>query len=255
MTRKKKPQDKEFEAFVDAWYDADHDNKVVLAKSYGVSYETAKHWISESGATRKQGKEESKQMRLTVKDLLNYQSAINLDFVSFDIETSGLDADFSILLSTVIKPFGCPPIVFRADEYPEWKTERGNDCGIVKDVAEEMSRHAVLITQYGNKFDIPYIITKVVHHRLPALYNLWAIDTWAIAIKKFKLSRNSLMRMGEHFELGAKNPVRGELWIDAAYSASKEAMDEIVEHNIEDCLLLEKLACLCFPYLKSIPRL
>lgn len=43
--------------------------------------------------------------------------------------------------------------------------------------------------------------------------------------------------------------------MEAAYSGSKEAMDKIVAHNIQDCILLEKLACLTFPFIKSIPRL
>lgn len=52
MSVRKKPEGKEWEDFVDKWYGSNHIAKVNLAREQDVTYEVAKHWISESGATR-----------------------------------------------------------------------------------------------------------------------------------------------------------------------------------------------------------
>jgi len=54
MTQSKKPTGAEWEHFVDLWYNLDHDGKVALASKKEVTYDTAKHWVSNSGSTRKQ---------------------------------------------------------------------------------------------------------------------------------------------------------------------------------------------------------
>uniref|UniRef100_A0A6M3IPG2 Putative RNase_H superfamily protein n=1 Tax=viral metagenome TaxID=1070528 RepID=A0A6M3IPG2_9ZZZZ len=251
--QKKKPEGTEFKQWCREWSEADHDEKLKLAERYNITYESARHWFSD--APLKSKGSELRPMRMTAADLLQLRPSINLDFCSFDIETSNLDADFSILLSAVIKPFGCPPIVFRADNYPAWKEERANDYSITKAIMEELGRHAIIITHYGSKFDIPFMKAKLVHHGLPTLPPMFGLDSWAIAWKNFKVTRRSLQNLGAYFILGEKHAVDGALWMAAAYSASQKAMDEIVTHNIADCELLEKLACLCFPYVKSIPRL
>jgi hypothetical protein len=84
---------------------------------------------------------------------------------------------------------------------------------------------------------------------------MFGIDTWQIAKKNFKVSTRRLKGLGEFFDIGEKDPVEGNLWMEAAYNGSREAMDRIVAHNIRDVELLERLACISFPYLKSIPRL
>ena len=53
MTARKKPQGQEWDVFVDKWYSLNHTGKVALSWDNEVSYETAKHWVSESGSTRK----------------------------------------------------------------------------------------------------------------------------------------------------------------------------------------------------------
>jgi len=254
MTKKRKPEGRDWEAFVDQWYADNHDEKIALACLYNVSYETAKHWISESGATRKQVEEEPK-MTITVPELLAMRPSVHLDFVSFDIETSNLDADFSILLTACIKPYGQPAIVFRADDYPEWKANRDNDKPITVAIANELRKHAIIVGHYSQRFDIPFFRAKMVKHGLEPLPLMFGVDTWRIARNNFKVSSRRLANLANYFDLGDKHPVEGRLWMKAAYAGAEEAMDEIVEHNIMDVDLLEQLTCISFPFLKSIPKL
>lgn len=254
MTIKKRPTGKDWDWFIDAWYEVDHNGKIKLATQFGVTYETMKHWVSDSGATRKQVKPEQR-MTVTIPELLAMWPSVKLDFACFDLETSNLNADFSILLTAAIKPYGQEPIVFRADDYPEWKTDRANDYKITKAIAEELRTHAVVVTHYGLYFDIPYLRAKMGKHGIEPLPLMYLVDTWSIAKKNFKVSSRRLANLANYFDVGNKSGVEGGLWMEAAYNGDKEAMDKIVEHNIVDVEVLEKLACLSFPYLKSIPKL
>ena len=253
MTIRKRPEGKELEEFIDQWYSLDHAGKVTLAKKHNLTYDSAKHVISEGGYTRKQVKEP--RMTITVPELLSMRTSVNLDFACFDLETSNLQADFSIILTACIKPYGQETVVFRADHYHDWVDDRADDSQITKDIAEELRKHAIIITHYGVYFDIPFLRAKMMKHNLEPLPQMFAVDTWQIARKNFKMSSRRLQNMASFFDLGEKELVEGGLWMSAAYNGSKEAMDKIVAHNIKDVEILEKLACISFPYLKSIPKL
>jgi uncharacterized protein YprB with RNaseH-like and TPR domain len=192
---------------------------------------------------------------MSIEELLATRPSVKLDFVTFDLETSNLRADFSVVLTAVIKPFGQEPITFRADDYPAWKKNRSDDKGIISDIAEELRKHAIVITHYGSKFDLPFLRAKMVKHSLDPLPQMFAVDSYKIAKANFQVSSRRLQNLSRFFDLGEKSSVEGDLWMQAAYDGSAEAMDKILEHNVQDCNLLEKLAAISFPYLKSIPKL
>lgn len=254
MAERKKPIGEEWANFVVAWNVTNHKGKVQLAGDYGATYDTAKHWASE-GDTSPEVVEEVDNSPDIVGEILATQARVELDFVSFDIETTNLTADFSIMLTACIKPYGRAPMIWRADDYPEWKENRADDSRIVAEVSRELAKHAVVVTHYGTGFDIPYLRAKMVRYGLPPLPPMFGVDTYSIAKKNFRVSRRRLAALAEYFSLGKKEGVEGNLWLEAGLSGSKKAMDEIVAHNIQDCVILEKLAMISYPYLKSIRRL
>jgi uncharacterized protein YprB with RNaseH-like and TPR domain len=247
-----KPKEEDLRDWCLAWEQTDHTGKLELCEKYNITYETGRHWYSDAPAEYKQA---VPPMQMSMDDLLTMRPGVNLDFVTFDIETSNLTADFSMLLSACIKPFGMLPIVFRADHYPTWNTNRADDRQIVIDIAEELQKHAIIITHYGDRFDIPYMRAKMVRWGLPPLPSMFGVDSWKIAKANFQVSSRRLKNLAQFFQVGEKEGVEGGLWMEAAYNGSKEAMDEIVEHNVQDCRILEKLAALTFPYLKSVKKL
>jgi uncharacterized protein YprB with RNaseH-like and TPR domain len=252
--KRKRPSGSEWELFVKEWHESSHEDKVRLCDKYDITYDIGKHWLSDTGNGNPHPVDKPK-MLVTQDELLAGKFATKLDFVSFDIETSNLNADFSVLLSACIKPFGQETIVFRADNYSTWKSNRANDTMILKDIVAELRQHAIVITHYGRKFDIPFIRAKMVKAGMEPLPLMFGIDSWRIAKDNFKVASRKLVNLAEFFQIGTKGGVEGNLWMAAAYDGSKEAMDEIVEHNIVDVKVLERLACVSFPYLKSIPRL
>ncbi len=257
MTTRKRPEGKDWQWFIDTWYNSDHNGKMKLATQFNVSYDTMKHWVSESGATRKQLVDfEDPDLSGAIREVLAIPTKTQLDFVSFDIESSELKADFSALLSAAIKPFGREAIVFRADTYANWKEgRRADDLELCRDITNELARHAVVITHYGTGFDLRYIRAKLMHHALPALPPMFAVDTYYIAKANMMVGSRRLDAICKYLRLGLKSVVEGATWVEAALNGSKEAMDEVVAHNIQDCILLEKLAMIMFPYMRSVKRL
>lgn len=266
MVERKKPTGEEYQQFRRIWECSDHGGKLLVAASWDVTYDTAKHWYSEGDTTPTepivtttltQAMNVDKLPTLGgLEDLITTEPVINLDFVTFDLETTNLTADFSVILCACIKPFGGEPMVFRADEYnPNWASERSNDEAITRAIAEELAKHAIVVTHYGSKFDIPYLRAKMVKHRIMPLPPMFGIDTYAIAKPSFKVSSRRLENLARYFDLGKKHKVEGGLWVRAGMDGDIDALDEIVAHNILDCELLEKLAALSFPFARSIRKL
>lgn len=257
MAARKKPEGDALIQWCETWDALGHEEKLLMCTRWGITYETARHWRSDSAdvvPVVDRRKSEEPKMQVSVEEILGMRPAVNLDFVSFDLETSNLTADFSILLCATIKPFGQEPIVFRADNYDTWEKSRANDKGITTDIRDELAKHAIIIAHYGDRFDFPYLKAKMMRHGLPMLPPMFGIDSWKIARDNFKLSSRRLKNLGNYFDIGDKTQVEGSLWMEAAYNGSKAAMDRVVAHNIQDTIVLEKLLCLSFPYLRSIRK-
>lgn len=257
MAKRVKPQGDDWLRFVQVWDTSDHEDKLALCRACKITYDTGKHWRAEGDTTPLEP--EIIQVAPNINETTFAeeigQARIDLDFAMFDIETTGLTADFSVLLCACIKPFGKPIMTLRADDYPSWQSERDDDALIVTDVAKELSKHAIIVTHYGSRYDIPYLRGKMVKHGLSPLPSMYGLDTYSVAKANFKLSRRRLEALAEYFELGKKESVKGSLWMQAAFGNSSEAMNKIVAHCQTDVEILERLAALCFPYLKSIRRL
>lgn len=179
-----------------------------------------------------------------------------LDFVSFDLETTNLKADFSIILSACIKPFGQDAKVFRADQYNNrWRTgDRKDDKKITAAILGELSKHAVIAVHYGS-FDLRYMNAKAIRYELPTLPNVFIMDTYSLAKANLQVSRKRLDALAGYFFGEAKTIVDGELWMKAGMDGDIAALDAIVEHNIQDTLLLERLAQVLFPFVKALRRI
>lgn len=259
MTESKPSIAEEWQAWCEIWDAAGHKGKMALATIHGISYDSARHWRSDCGIPilERQGKlMEEPKMIISNAELMGLSPEVRLDFVMFDIETSGFDADWDILLSACIKPYGQDTIVFRADNYPEWMENRADDRKITMAIAAELRKHAIVVGHYSEKFDVKFIRAKMFRHGLEPLPPMFAIDTWRIAKNNFKVSNRRMKSLSIFGQIPMpKEEPSGDRWMRASFGGDKDAMDKIVQHNIDDVLMLEKLASISFPYLKSIPRM
>jgi uncharacterized protein YprB with RNaseH-like and TPR domain len=164
-----------------------------------------------------------------------------LSSICVDIETFNFAANFGIILCAVIKQDGNDPIVFRHDKLCKtWKTRRSDDSAIAAAVARELSKHPIWVAHNGKKFDLPYINTRLLRAGIPPLPKPKVmVDPVELARNNLRMSYNSLDQISSLLGVNTKTEVDAQIWCRAAFDGDREAMDYIVEHCIQDVVILE----------------
>ena len=149
---KLKPCGSEWESFVRSWSKGDHQSKLDLAAYYGVVYNTARHWISDSGSAqpRARAEEASFSVSINVPAELRTKSGVSTALVL---------GDFHI-------PFQDPVVLGKVEEFmaelkPDYLIYNGdiNDFYQVSD----FSKDPVRLSQLQDDLDIT--TTMFARHR------------------------------------------------------------------------------------------
>jgi uncharacterized protein YprB with RNaseH-like and TPR domain len=158
-----------------------------------------------------------------------------------DIETSGFDGDFDYIITWAIyDPVGGKTYsdVIKTEEILEGKFDKR----IVKSLIQCMSQFDAVVTYYGTNFDIPFTRTRAYAHGLD-FFNIGAIkhiDLYWVVRSKLKMSRNSLEKATKLFGIEGKNHVDMDIWRRAKVG-NKKALEYVLDHNIRDVVILERL--------------
>jgi uncharacterized protein YprB with RNaseH-like and TPR domain len=154
---------------------------------------------------------------------------------TWDIETTNLDADVAVVLSAVVKPFGGKPVVFR-------KSKSGsNDKDIVIAMRDELEKYDIIVGYYHLNFDLPFLNSRLLYWGQRPLQRKMHVDVYRLARKIFKIHSRRLASVCSFLKIDGKSSVDINLWMKAALDGDKKAMDWIVEHNVYDCITLEKV--------------
>lgn len=162
--------------------------------------------------------------------------------LAWDLECSGLNADFGIVLCAGFKEVGRGrPEVYNLLDYSEGDLIKAEKW-LLKDVSTRLLDSDVWLTHYGTWFDIPFINSRLLYHKLPTLpANFSHLDTWKIGRNRLKLRSNRLVTISEF--LGTqdkKDSIRPEQWI-RALGGHRPSMAYIVNHCQKDVLVLEEV--------------
>ena len=160
----------------------------------------------------------------------------------FDIETSNLNANFGYILSFGWKFQGEKEAsVISIADYPLFKRDPTNDKLLVKDIAEIMMGADVLVGHYSQRFDVPFINTRLLTHGFHPLPPIPHIDTWRICKYKMKLNSNRLDTVSKFLRVEHnKSPVDGIHWV-RAMAGNKKSLQYVIKHNLLDVLVLEEV--------------
>jgi uncharacterized protein YprB with RNaseH-like and TPR domain len=161
----------------------------------------------------------------------------------FDIESTGLKADFAYVFSYAIKIAGGKILgrVLRPDEIKNGVFDKN----LMKELIDDLSKFHRVVVHYGadRRFDLPFVRTRAIRYRLDfPLYKQIAVsDTWLIAKNKLKLRSNRLGVLCEFFGIAAKeHPMNPDVWM-RALTGDKKALNFIWTHNKEDVRSTEAL--------------
>lgn len=170
-----------------------------------------------------------------------------------DIEASGLNADFSQMLSWALKTKD-GPIYY--DYITKEELFNGTyDKRLIQSLLTKLKEYQIIIGYYSNGYDIPYVRAKALHYGLefpgyqlapkknggtkfvPTLFS-W--DLYPVVKYKLNLSRNSLDAACSYLGIKGKTPLDKEVWRRGAYG-EPEAIQEIVIHNVADADITDQL--------------
>lgn len=110
------------------------------------------------------------------------------------------------------------------------------DKRMLKRLGEILKDYDRVITFYGKRFDVPFLRTRCVYHKIyfPVYQEVAHTDVYDIVRTKFKFSRRSLDMVCRFFGIDAKgHRLDHDLWL-RAIAGDKKAMNWILEHNKED---------------------
>lgn len=159
----------------------------------------------------------------------------------FDIETTNLNAAFGIMLCYCIKDAATGEVLGKCIDRKQLETVR--DREIVKACVADLQKFDRVVTQYGERFDLPFIRTRAVALSLPfpEFGELFQTDVWKILRKKFRLHSNRLEAACKVL-LGRteKTHLEPDYWI-GALMGDKKALAYIYDHCEKDVSDLEKL--------------
>lgn len=161
--------------------------------------------------------------------------------VSFDLETTNLNANFGVILCACIKPFDGKVKTFRGDAYKSWKDRRSDDSELCRAIYKELEQYDIWIAHNGNNFDVPFLRTRLMKAGV-RMVQPKLVDPVRLSRRYLKLGYNSLEQVAGHFGIYGKTTVAGDHWMRASLDGDRKSMNYIVEHCIADVEMLEEVA-------------
>lgn len=170
----------------------------------------------------------------------------------FDIETSpniGLfwEAGYkkNIDYSNIIQERAIICICYKWEDektvhFLNWDSKQCDKTLIEKFIEVANMAHE-LVGHNGIKFDLAWIRTRCLFHKIKMFPNYTTIDTLRIARAKFKFNSNKLDYIAQFLGMGKKIKTEFGLWKDILLKKDKIAMAKMIKYCQKDVVLLEKV--------------
>jgi len=185
-----------------------------------------------------------------------------MNFLTLDIETSNLNADFGFVITVVGKPYkGKDLKVFRIDDYKGFEKARYNDKPLIEDVRKYLLEFDGLITYNGRNFDLPFLRSQLICYGFEPMKDMFHVDVYYITKYRLRLHNNklnSLIHFLNTYRAGKKKLEEktfiNSLYYRKAITGNKSGIDELVRHCKKDVLALEQCYDLLKPEVRSLKK-
>jgi uncharacterized protein YprB with RNaseH-like and TPR domain len=157
-----------------------------------------------------------------------------------DIESDGLKADFSTMLTWCIKEKD--GVIYHDEITKEELFEGKSDERIVKSCIETMKKFRIICGYYSTNFDIPWLRAKALHFNVPfpSYGDLYHFDLYYLVKSKLCISRKSLDSACDYLGIKGKTPIDKDVWRKAKYGDPK-SIKLVLAHNMGDVKITEAL--------------
>ena len=124
----------------------------------------------------------------------------------------------------------------------DWGLNKQCDKALLKKLSKVINEADLVVGHNGDRFDLKWINTRLVYHKLPPLYRVNSEDTLKMAKRHFLFNSNRLDYIGQYLNTGRKVETGGiKLWMDVIFQKSKTAMAKMGKYCDQDVVLLEKV--------------
>lgn len=98
-----------------------------------------------------------------------------------------------------------------------------------------------LVGHNGDKFDLSWIRTRCLFHKIEMFPNYITIDTLKVSRSKFRFNSNKLDYIAQYLGMGKKIHTDFSLWKNILLNKDKVAMAKMIKYCKMDVILLEKV--------------
>jgi DNA polymerase elongation subunit (family B) len=170
----------------------------------------------------------------------------------FDIETSPnigyfWQAGYKLNIPTdnIIKERAIITICYKwegqKDVYSLTWDKTQNDKGMLEKFVKVANEADELVGHNGDRFDLPWVRTRCLYHRIPMMPDYKSIDTLKVSRSKFRFNSNRLNYIAKYLNIGQKIHTSFDLWTKIVFNKDKQAMDKMVRYCKQDVRLLERV--------------
>lgn len=130
----------------------------------------------------------------------------------------------------------------------EWK--KGDDKQLLLDFMKIMNEADEIVGHNSDNFDIKWIRTRCLNHRIPAIPEYISLDTYKFAKKYFRFNSNKLNYISQFLGFGNKIKTEFSLWKKIVLENDLLAMTKMIKYCKKDVVLLEQVYKTLQPYVK-----
>ena len=136
------------------------------------------------------------------------------------------------------------------DDPKRYAKDPHDDCYVVSKLHEVLSESPVLVHHNGDRFDLPYVQTRILVHGLSPLPPITTIDTYKVCKSRLMFNSNKLDYVGRILKVGRKKHTSQGLWL-RVLNGDKKAVAEMVAYNKQDVALLRRVFMKLRPYTQN----
>jgi uncharacterized protein YprB with RNaseH-like and TPR domain len=170
-------------------------------------------------------------MQVDSQDYLDLvEQTRNLAF--WDIEATGLRADYCSVLVATVKPFGEKPYSFTIKQV-------GNDQKVVREMKEALEQYMCWCTFYGKGFDVKFLNSRLLKWGHEPIQPRHHIDLYFTGKANLLLSRGSMAQMAGF--LGTHNQKMGvspTVWSEISFKL-EDHLPTMIDRCESDTQVLE----------------
>lgn len=116
-----------------------------------------------------------------------------------------------------------------------------NDKFLIEQFVEVLNEADLIVAHNGDNFDIKWLKTRALFHRIPTLPNYKQFDTLKVAKSKLYLNSNRLDYISKFLGFEGKIQTTPDLWNKVVMQNDRSAMKDMLDYCDEDVRQLEKV--------------